>query len=100
VPGPGLVLVPANRGRPLRSFPKDPADRWSELDQALSIAPRGAQPVTSKTDVTQRGTGLIEALHVTGPAAEYSGKLMLFGRFVAHGVSNGPGLIPAGSTAR
>lgn len=38
--------------------------------------------MTSKTDVTQRGAGLIEALHVTGPAAEYAGKLMLFGRFV------------------
>ncbi len=38
--------------------------------------------MTSKTDVTQPGTGLIEALHVTGPAAEHAGKLMLFGRFV------------------
>jgi hypothetical protein len=38
--------------------------------------------VTSKTDATQRGTGLIEALHVTGPAAEHADKLMLFGRFV------------------
>jgi hypothetical protein len=38
--------------------------------------------VTSKTDATQRGIGLIEALHVTGPAAEHAGKLMLFGRFV------------------
>lgn len=38
--------------------------------------------MTSKTDATQRGTGLIEALHVTGPAAEHADKLMLFGRFV------------------
>ena len=38
--------------------------------------------MTSKTDATQPGTGLIEALHVTGPAAEHAGKLMLFGRFV------------------
>jgi hypothetical protein len=38
--------------------------------------------VTSETDATERGTGLIEALHVTGPAAGHSDKLMLFGRFV------------------
>lgn len=38
--------------------------------------------MTSKRDATQPGTGLIEALHVTGPAAEHAGKLMLFGRFV------------------
>ena len=42
----------------------------------------GVRPVTNKTDVTQPGTGLIEALHVTGPAAEHADKLMLFGRFV------------------
>jgi hypothetical protein len=38
--------------------------------------------VISKTDATSRGTGLIEALHVNGPAAEHADKLMLFGRFV------------------
>lgn len=38
--------------------------------------------MTSKTDATQRGTGLIEALHVTGPAVEHADKLMLFGRFI------------------
>ncbi len=27
-------------------------------------------------------SGLVDALHVTGPAAEHAGKLMLFGRFV------------------
>ena len=38
--------------------------------------------MTGKTDGAQRGTGLIEALHVTGPAAEHADKLMFFGRFV------------------
>ncbi len=38
--------------------------------------------MTNKTDLPERGTGLIEALHVTGPAAEHADKLMLFGRFV------------------
>jgi len=37
--------------------------------------------VTSNTDADRRGTGLIAALHVTGPAGEHAGKLMLFGRF-------------------
>jgi hypothetical protein len=49
--------------------------------------------VTGETDATQRGTGLVEALHVTGPAAGYAGKLMLFGRFVGSWrlVWTGPG---------
>ncbi len=38
--------------------------------------------MTSKTDAPQPGTGLVEALHVTGPAAEFADKLRLFGRFV------------------
>lgn len=38
--------------------------------------------MTSETDATGRGTGLITALHVAGPAARDAGRLMLFGRFV------------------
>lgn len=38
--------------------------------------------MTGKTNATRRGTGLIAALHATGPAGEYADKLMLFGRFV------------------
>ncbi len=38
--------------------------------------------MTSNTDATRWATGLIRALHVTGPAGEHAGKLMLFGRFV------------------
>ncbi len=38
--------------------------------------------MTSNTDVTDGGTGLISALHVSGPAGEHVDKLMLFGRFV------------------
>ena len=38
--------------------------------------------MTGKTDGAQGGSGLIEALHVAGPAAEHADKLMLFGRFV------------------
>jgi hypothetical protein len=34
------------------------------------------------THATGPGLGLIEALHVAGPAAEHADKLMLFGRFV------------------
>jgi len=33
-------------------------------------------------DATGAGTGLLAALHATGPADEHAGKLMLFGRFV------------------
>jgi hypothetical protein len=38
--------------------------------------------VTRNTDADRRGTGLIAALHLIGPAGEHAGKLMLFGRFV------------------
>jgi hypothetical protein len=38
--------------------------------------------VTSNTDATRWATGLILALHVTGPSGEHAGKLMLFGCFV------------------
>jgi hypothetical protein len=34
------------------------------------------------SELPPQENGLIEALHVQGPAAEHSGKLMLFGRFV------------------
>src|SRR5262245_8454991 len=38
--------------------------------------------MTGTMNPAQPGIGLITALHVTGPAAEHAGKLMLFGRFV------------------
>jgi hypothetical protein len=38
--------------------------------------------VTTEKDATGPGTGLIAALHATGPASEHADKLMLFGRFV------------------
>ncbi len=38
--------------------------------------------MTGNIDAPRQGTGLIQALHVTGPAGEHVGKLMLFGRFV------------------
>jgi hypothetical protein len=38
--------------------------------------------MTGNKDATCSGTGLITALHATGPAGEHAGKLMLFGRFV------------------
>ena len=52
--------------------------------------------------------GLIEALHVQGPAAQHAGKLMLFGRFVgswrlawtgtdASGQPSTPGVPPGSS---
>jgi hypothetical protein len=55
--------------------------------------------VTSKTDATQRGTGLIEALHVTGPAAGHGDKLMLFGRFVGSWCLEWTGLDAGGQPA-
>ena len=38
--------------------------------------------MTSEMDAARPDTGLISALHVTGPAGPHAGKLMLFGRFV------------------
>ena len=38
--------------------------------------------MTSEMDAARPDTGLISALHVTGPAGEHAAKLMLFGRFV------------------
>jgi hypothetical protein len=38
--------------------------------------------VITETDATRPGTGLMAALHVTGPAGAHADKLMLFGRFV------------------
>jgi hypothetical protein len=38
--------------------------------------------MTGDVDATRPDAGLIAALHVTGPAREHAGKLMLFGRFV------------------
>ena len=38
--------------------------------------------MTANPDPTTVGAGLIEALHVDGPAGEYAEKLSLFGRFV------------------
>jgi hypothetical protein len=37
------------------------------------------------------GAGLIEALHVSGPASEHQDKLMLFGRFVGSWTIDWPG---------
>ena len=74
--GPALVL-----GAGFPGGPGGPVVRVT-VNQALSRALRGAQPVTGKTDGAQGGSGLIEALHVAGPAAEHADKLMLFGRFV------------------
>src|SRR6266496_3017264 len=38
--------------------------------------------MTRNMDAARSGAGLISALHVTGPAGEHAGELMLFGRFV------------------
>jgi hypothetical protein len=38
--------------------------------------------MTGEEGTTRRDAGLIRALHVTGPASEHAGELMLFGRFV------------------
>lgn len=38
--------------------------------------------MTGNIDATRQGTGLIRALHVTGPVGEHADKLMLFGRYV------------------
>ena len=38
--------------------------------------------MTREVDATGQGTGLIAALHVSGPTGEHADKLMLFGRFV------------------
>ena len=38
--------------------------------------------MTGNMDATRQDTGLISALHVTGPADGHAGKLKLFGRFV------------------
>ena len=57
--------------------------------------------MTSNTEADRRGTGLIAALHVTGPAGEHAGQLMLFGRFAGSWQSwNGPGAAPTGSPHR
>ena len=55
--------------------------------------------MTGKSDTTQRGTGLVEALHVTGPAAEHADKLMLFGRFVGSWRLEWTGPDPGGQPA-
>src|SRR4029079_13319914 len=56
--------------------------------------------MTGNMAAPSSGTGLISALHVTGPAGEHPGKLMLFGRFVGswHLEWNGTG--PRGHPAR
>ncbi|MGN6176389.1 MAG: hypothetical protein ACTHPS_26085 [Streptosporangiaceae bacterium] len=55
--------------------------------------------MTGNMAAPSSGTGLISALHVTGPAGEHPGKLMLFGRFVGswHLEWTGPG--PGGQPA-
>jgi hypothetical protein len=55
--------------------------------------------MTGNMDATRPGTGLIRALHVSGPASEYASKLMLFGSFVGswhlEWTGTGPGGQPA-----
>ena len=50
----------------------------------------------SETEATRCNRGLVRALHVTGPAGEHAGKLMLFGRFVGSWHLEWTGIDPAG----
>lgn len=56
--------------------------------------------MTTATHKKRPGNGLIEALHVTGPAAEHADELMLFGQFVGswwlEWSGTGPDRRPAG----
>jgi hypothetical protein len=54
----------------------------------------------TRTHTTRPGNGLIEALHVAGPAAEHADKLMLFGRFVGSWDLQWAGKGPDGQPAR
>ena len=53
----------------------------------------------SETEAPRRDRGLIGALHVTGPAGEHAGKLMLFGRFVGSWHLEWAGTDPDGQPA-
>ena len=55
--------------------------------------------MTRETDTTRSDTALIRALHVTGPAGEHAGKLMLFGRFVGSWHLEWTGTDPGGQPA-
>jgi len=52
-------------------------------DNLLSIAcGEGGAVMTIPAEATRPDNGFIDALHVSGPAGEHAGKLMLFGQFV------------------
>ena len=55
--------------------------------------------MTTEPEATRCDTGLIRALHVTGPAGEHAGKLMLFGRFVGSWHLEWTGTDPEGQPA-
>jgi hypothetical protein len=56
--------------------------------------------MTGEMDATRLGTGLVRAMHVTGPAGEHADRLMLFGSLLAPGIWNGPGPTQVGSPLR
>src|SRR6266536_5863767 len=55
--------------------------------------------MTRNMDAARSGAGLISALHVTGPAGEHAGELMLFGRFVGSWHLEWSGIGPGGQPA-
>jgi hypothetical protein len=62
----------------------DPSHKLAVLEW-LTLMKRGhggGQPVTTATDTTRPANGLIEALHVAGPAGALADRLSLFGQFV------------------